>query len=500
MKDLFYLIFIIKNALFRQFQKMEKELIGRELEKSILQAALDSKEAEMVAIIGRRRVGKTFLIKTFYDGLIDFEATGVQNTDAAEQLQNFTLQLNAQFHKGEPVLNPTNWLDAFHQLGAALDKKKKRKRMVVFLDELPWFDSQKSGFIRALGYFWNSWAVNRNVVVVICGSAASWMIQKVIYDKGGLHNRITRRIDMEPFNLYETEKFLKSRNVNLSRYQIIEIYMAFGGVPHYLKAVEAGKSPAESIDKACFSKSGILTDEFLRLYPALFDNAEKHLAVIRALGQKWKGMTRKELLNASQLPDGGNTTLVIDELVSSGFVSIYYPFGKFKKEMLYRLTDEYSLFFLHFIEKKLQKSKNIWKELSQTQLYKSWSGFAFESICFKHIEQIKKALGISGVYTEASSFTFKGNDVEDGVQIDLLLDRKDQIINLFEIKFYNAVWQLDKNDAANFREKMAVFQRVSKTKKHIFLTLISTFGIKQNAHSLGLVDRHFDLNILFEPD
>ena len=215
---------------------MKNEFIGREKEKAILQAALDSGEAEMVAVIGRRRVGKTFLIKTAYKGMIDFEATGVQNADAEEQLQNFTLQMNEQFHKGEPVLKPTNWLDAFHQLGVALDKKRKRKRMVVFLDEVPWFDSHKSGFIRALGYFWNSWAVNRNVVVVICGSAASWMIQKIIYDKGGLHNRITRRIDVTPFNLHETEKFLKSRNVNLSRYQIVEVYMALGGVPQIGRA------------------------------------------------------------------------------------------------------------------------------------------------------------------------------------------------------------------------------------------------------------------------
>jgi uncharacterized protein len=453
----------------------------------------------MVAVIGRRRVGKTFLIKTFYEGRIDFEATGVQNSEETEQLQNFTLRLNETFHKGEAVLKPTNWLDAFHQLGAALDRKKKRKRMVVFLDEIPWFDSHKSGFIRALSYFWNSWAVNRNVVVVICGSAASWMIEKVIYDKGGLHNRITRRLDIEPFNLYETEKFLKSRNVNLSRYQIVQIYMAFGGIPHYLKEVEAGKSPAENIEKACFSKSGILTDEFLRLYPALFDNADKHLATIRALGQKWKGLTREELITSGKLSNGGNTTVVLEELIRSGFVSTYYPFGKTKKEMLYRLTDEYSLFYLHFIEKRPTQGKNIWKELSQTPLYKTWCGFAFENICFKHIDQIKKALGISGIYAEASSFIAKGNDTEDGLQIDLLLDRKDQVINLFEIKFYNAVWQLDKSDAADFREKMAIFQKVSKTKKHIFLTLISTFGIKHNAHSLGLVDRQFDLDILFEP-
>jgi uncharacterized protein len=479
---------------------MKIEFIGRETEKTILQAALDSNEAEMVAVIGRRRVGKTLLIKTAYAGRIDFEATGLQNSPEAEQLQNFTLRLNETFHKGEAVLKPTNWLDAFHQLGSALDGKKKRKRMVVFLDELPWFDSHKSGFIRALSYFWNSWAVNRNIVVVICGSAASWMIQKVIYDKGGLHNRITRRLDVEPFNLYETEKFLKSRNINLNRYHIVQIYMAFGGIPHYLKEVEAGKSPAEIIEKACFSKSGILTDEFLKLYPALFDNADKHLAIIRALGQKWKGLTREELIETGKLSNGGSTTEVLEELISSGFVSSYYPFGKAKKEMLYRLTDEYSLFYLHFIEKMPTKGKNIWKEQSQTQLYKTWCGFAFENICFKHIEQIKKALGISGIYAEASSFIAKGNDTEEGIQIDLLLDRKDQIINLFEIKFYNAVWQLDKSDATDLREKIAIFQRVSKTKKHIFLTLIATFGIKHNAHSLGLVDRQFNLDMLFEPD
>jgi hypothetical protein len=190
----------------------------------------------------------------------------------------------------------------------------------------------------------------------------------------------------------------------------------------------------------------------------------------------------------------------LEELISSGFVSPYYPFGKAKKDMLYRLTDEYSLFYLHFIEKMPTQGKNIWKEQSQTPLYKTWSGFAFENICFKHIDQIKKALGISGIYAEASSFIAKGTDIEDGIQIDLLLDRKDQIINLFEIKFYNAVWHLDKNDATDLREKIAIFQRVSKTKKHIFLTLISTFGIKHNAHSLGLVDRQFDIDILFEPD
>jgi uncharacterized protein len=303
---------------------MKNSFIGREKEQAILQKALASNEAEMVAVIGRRRVGKTSLVKMAYAQQLDFEVTGVQNAPLSEQLQSFAFRINTTFYNGKAKLRPRNWLDAFQMLILALERVKKDEKKVVFFDELPWFDTHKSGFIRALGFFWNSWAVNQDIVMVICGSAASWMIQKVVYDKGGLHNRITRRVDVEPFNLYETEQFLLSRHVNLSRYQIALVYLAMGGIPHYLKEIEAGKSPAENIDKICFSKSGILTDEFLKLYPALFENADNHLAIIRALSQKWKGLSRKELLDISHLPDGGNTTLVIEELISSGFVTPYY--------------------------------------------------------------------------------------------------------------------------------------------------------------------------------
>ena len=452
----------------------------------------------MIAVIGRRRVGKTYLIKNAYGDQVDFEVTGIQKAPLTEQLQNFAFRLNATFPTNAAKSKPANWLDAFQMLITALEQKNKASKLVVFFDELPWFDSHKSGFLRALGFFWNSWAVQKNIVVVICGSAASWMIQKVVYDKGGLHNRITRRIDLQPFNLQETEKFLQSRDIHLDRYQTLLIYMAMGGIPHYLKEIEGGKSAAENIDQICFSRNGILTDEFLRLYPALFENAENHLAVIRALAKKWKGLSRKEIIDISRLPDGGSTTGVLEELLSSGFISQYFPFGKRKKEILYRLTDEYSLFYLQFIEHRNRQDESVWQALSQTQTFISWSGYAFESICIKHLPQIKKALGISGIYSEAASFAFKGDDTEKGIQIDLLLDRKDQVINLFEIKFYNSMWSLDKAEASALREKAAIFKRVSGTRKHVFLTLMSTFGMKQNAHSIGLVDRQFDMEVLFE--
>ncbi len=477
---------------------MQNIFIGREQEREILAKTLVSPESELVAVVGRRRIGKTYLIRQCFEEYLDFEVTGLQNVTYKEQLQNFVYHIK-KWSKGVIIPpQPQNWLEAFQFLVDYLDTKSKNQKMVVFFDEVPWMAARKSGFLAGLSFFWNSWATRKNIVVVICGSAASWIVQKIVEDKGGLHNRITKRIDLQPFNLYETELYLKSRNINLNRYHIRQVCMALGGVPHYLKEIESGKSAAQNIDKICFAKSAQLKNEFSRLYPALFEKPENHVAVIRALATKWQGMTRKEIVEVSKLPEGGGTTRVLEELLMSGFISLYYPFGKKRKESLYRLTDEFSLFYLHFMDNKRYQYTEIWQQLSQTQEYKSWSGYAFESICLKHIKQIKKALGIVGIYAEASGFLSKNKG--NGLQIDLLLDRKDQIINLFEIKFYNQIWHLSKNDAEELTAKKELFRTLSQTKKHIFLTLLSTFGIQHNEHSLGVVDNDLNMNCLFEPD
>jgi AAA+ ATPase superfamily predicted ATPase len=480
---------------------MQKNLIGRKKEEESLLKALHSAEPEMVAIIGRRRVGKTYLVRSVYAQLIRFEITGLQNATLKSQLINFSIHLKAAFGEAIPNQKPNSWLEAFHQLTECWDKNVDlNQKYVVFLDELPWLASPKSGFLDGLSFFWNSWAVKKNIVVVICGSAASWMIQNVVNNKGGLHNRITRRIQLFPFNLYETDAFLRSKHILLDQYQIIQLYMAIGGIPHYLKEVEAGKSAAQNIEQICFSTTGLLNDEFMRLYPALFEDATHHISIIRAMAQKWKGLTRQEIIAATNLPDGGNLTRYLDELVHSGFITLYPAFGKKQKDLLYRLTDEYSLFYLHFLQKNKHPKKNTWQQLSQTQEFKSWCGYAFENLCLKHVEQIKKALGISGIYSETGCFYHKGTATQQGVQIDLLIDRKDNVINLFEVKFYSEPFSINKSYAAELREKVNAFKSLTATRKQIFLNLLSTYGLKSNEHSLGLINADLPMDVLFEKD
>ena len=472
-------------------------LIGRKKEKEVLTQALNSKEAEMVAVVGRRRVGKTFLIKTIYKDRLAFQMSGIQNASLERQLENFAYQFSLFAGKEEMIPTPPNWFRAFTTLIDHLRVRNRDEKYVVFFDELPWMATPKSDFIQGLSFFWNSWAVDQNIVVVICGSAASWMVQKVVNDRGGLHNRITRRINLKPFTLTETETYFKSRNISLNRYHIVLVYMAMGGIPHYLKEIQPGKSAIQNINDICFSETGLLKDEFSNLYPALFQRAEKHIAIVRALATKRRGMTREEIIQTSKVKNGGTLTKILDELELSGFIASYRSFGKKKKNKLFRLTDEYSLFYLRFIENNILEDEEIWNHLSQTQSFKSWSGYTFESICIKHLPQIKQALSIGGVYAVSSSFFKKGIESEKGIQIDLLLDRNDQVINLFEIKFYQQEFVISKDYAESLREKKALFQEYTQTKKLLFWTLIAPFGVKQNTHSLNQIQQVLTLDALF---
>lgn len=473
-------------------------MVGREFEIDILQGVLKTTNSEMIAIIGRRRVGKTYLIKNIYEKHIKFYLTGTQDAPIEEQLLNFSLKLKECSGSKKKIKIPINWTEAFHQLKFYLNQHKSVQKKVIFFDELPWLTSRKSGFLQAFSYFWNDWASTANIIVVICGSVASWMIENVVNNKGGLHNRITKLINLEPFTLKETELFLKSKHINLDKYQIAQLYMAMGGIPHYLNEVRVGETASQTINRSCFTKNGLLHNEFNNLYAALFENYHNHVAIITALSSKWKGLTRNEIINLTKFTNGGGLSKLLHELVQSSFISAYEPFGKVKRETLYRLTDEYSLFYLQFIKNSLAKKNNSWIQHTNTPKYKAWSGFAFESLCLKHISQLKIALGIGGIYTQQSSYVIKGTALKQGAQIDLLIDRADKAINMCEMKYVTNDFSITKEYAKNLRQKRELFKEKTGIKKLVFTTLITTYSLQHNEHSLGLIDNVVLLHELYK--
>ncbi len=473
-------------------------IIGRKEELEILETALKSTEAEFIAVYGRRRVGKTYLIRKAFEKQLIFEFSGVHNAGLKAQLTNFSNTLNE--HLKIPVLFavPQNWTQAFQMLKAYAEPLLKKRKCVIFLDEFPWLDSSRSGFLPAFEYFWNTWGTKQdNLVLAICGSAASWMIKKIVRNKGGLHNRLTRKIRLLPFNLTETSEYLKFIKVNLNNYQIMEIYMAMGGIPQYLKEIQPGKSAAQNIDKICFTKDGGLQGEFKNLYQSLFEEADKHIDIVRALAGKPSGLTRKEMINTCKLPDGGSTTKIIEELAESGFITSYVPFEKSIRDSIYKLSDEFSMFHLKFMENTRATGEGTWVKLSAMPSWRSWSGTAFESVCLKHIKKIKKTLGISGVYTEESAWRYVPGKGEPGAQIDLLIDRRDQCISICEMKFSTSEFIIDKAYALELERKSTVFKEKTKTLKTLFLVMVTTLGTKVNSYKTALIQNEVTLDDLF---
>lgn len=478
---------------------MSSTIIGRETEKTILENLLKSSAPELLTLYGRRRVGKTFLIKNYYEDHLAFACSGQYQGKTKEQLINFAIQIGTFFPDHKPPMAPQSWQAAFQLLEHCLDTKTDRHKKVLFFDELPWLDSHKSGFLSAFSYFWNMYASKRtDLLVVICGSAASWIIDKVLNNRGGLHNRVTQRIRLLPFTLGETEKYLAHRNIKPDKYQLLQLYMTLGGIPQYLNAVERGRSTAQNIDKICFSKDGALANEFDNLYQALFNHPEKHIQIIKALAKKNKGLNRTALLATGKLRTGGGITTALNELTESGFILKIYPYGKQEKNALYRLTDEFSLFYLKFMQQTKANEKNNWQQLSTTTAYQSWCGYAFENLCFTHIEQIKKGLQIAGIHSSYYSWQVAGSSAETGAQIDLLIDRADNCINIFEMKFSNTEFTITKKYADELASKLTSFRKQTKTKKALLLSMLTTYGVLENDYKTQLVENELKMDILFD--
>lgn len=473
---------------------MEKRLIGRKREVMRLAELMNNDQSEFLAVYGRRRVGKTFLIKEYFQRNFTFHLVGLANATTDQQLFNFHATLSR--HGAEGLEPPKHWLMAFQQLITHIEAEGGEGKKVLFLDEMPWMDTARSGFMTGLEHFWNGWVNNRNdILLIACGSAASWMINELINNTGGLHNRVTARIKLEPFDLAETRAFLESKQVHYDHMQIVQLYMAMGGIPYYLNGVRPELSAFQNIEALFFHKGAMLQSEFPKIFRSLFKRSETHSSIVSVLATKVSGLTRKEILAKSKLKSGGTFSTALAELEESGFVSSYEPLFKKVKQTTYRISDFYTLFYFRFIKDNKNYGDGVWMSMLDHPSQRAWSGYAYEQVCMSHLPQIKKALGISGIQTTSASWM--GTDGTDAAQIDLLIDRRDQTISIIEVKYSIGEYAITKEDAAKLRRKVAVFKAATKTKKAVTVCMITTYGLRNNEHSGSLVQQSLDMEVLF---
>lgn len=482
-----------------------KTILGRKPELAILDRIYASSQAEFLAVYGRRRIGKTYLISEYFKNKgYYFELTGAKNSSLKTQLNHFREEFADAFYSGTKQEAPHSWQEAFSQLRRKVEALKTSKKIILFLDELPWLASHRSGFLASLEHVWNRYLSRlNNIILIVCGSAASWMLNKIIYNKGGLYGRLTAEIHLRPFTLGETELYLKAKNIILDRKQIIELYLAFGGVAKYLANISKGKSSAQIIAETCFSPNGALLLEFPKLYDSLFDNPQQHIAIVNALARRKSGMTQDELLKKTSMSSGGSFTRLLNELEDSGLILSTPEFSWKKKETKYRLIDEYSVFYLAWIKPALENqlknvAQNYWLNIQNSPAYMAWAGYAFEGVCLKHVDKIIEALKISVVSRSVTAWSYRHKEGDQtGAQIDLVIDRADQCINLCEIKFCNSIFTVTKSDMNNLCNKKACFQEQTKTKKSLFITLITSYGATVNENYLAAVDNQLTMDVLF---
>ena len=469
---------------------MEWRMIGRKKEQHQLLEALGSEYSEFVAVYGRRRIGKTFLIRETFNYTFAFQHAGVKQGGKEIQLERFRTSLIEQGHDTCPELK--SWFEAFDQLKVVL-KRCSDERKVVFLDEVPWMGRSDASFIAAVENFWNAWAsARKDILFVVCGSATSWVLDKIVHNRDGLHGRVTYRIRLDPFCLAECAQYAESRGIEYTRDQLAECYMILGGVPMYWRYLERGKSVAQNVDEMFFAGHEKLEHEFDELYSSLFENATPYVALVTALAKRKCGMTREEISRESGVADNGWLSKYLKVLEQCGFVRRFTEIGKKCKGSVYQLIDNFTLFYFRYIAENRSNDPQYWSSMLDSRSHTTWAGLAFERLCLQHVDQIKFALGISGVLTNVHSWR------NANAQIDLLIDRKDGIVNLCEMKHWAGPYAMTAADDSDLAGKKAEFKAATKTRKAVHLTMVTTFGVKPNAYSYKM-QSFVTLDDLFHP-
>lgn len=488
---------------------MSASIIGRAKELNILNRLSRSAEPKFLALYGRRRIGKTYLVEQYFKNRNDifFEVTGLKDGSYKEQLSIFRKSLIATFYPGVLLKEFANWSEALEQLTLAIDGIPKNKHVVIFFDELPWLVTQKSGLMQAIDHYWNTiWSKRNRLFFIVCGSAASWMIDKLVHAKGGLHNRIDETILLQPFDLKETIMFLKSRRVRKNFKHLLLLYLTFGGVAHYLKQINPNESVIQNINRLCFTPNDKMFIEFEELFSSLFDKSDIHKDLIKIIGKFNNGISREEIIkHFERFNSGGYLTKSLEELEKAGFIASFVPYGNENRGVFYKIIDEYVLFYLRWILPAKSKLKHLkskihyWENMVKTPAYNAWLGLAFEALCYRQIDEILESLKIKDKVISVGSWRYvpKKGTKEKGAQIDLIIDRSDDCINLCEIKSSNDPFIITKEYAEKLKNKIKIFKDKTGTKKETLLTFITLSGLIENKHFNELVNLSVDIRELF---
>jgi AAA+ ATPase superfamily predicted ATPase len=460
------------------------ELTGRKEERAELKRYYDSGRPELLVVYGRRRVGKTYLIKEYF-GKFAFYFTGTVGATNEAHLNYFDEAL-AEYggdkagKVGKAGKRSSNWREAFEKLRRLLTTRKK-VRQVVFFDETPWLDTPGSDFLTAFDYFWNSWAsAQPSILFIVCGSSTSWITKKLLLNRGGLHNRVTGRLHLAPFTLGECEEFFKSRGITVTRYQIIECYMIFGGIPYYLNLFARRASLSQNVDRLCFAENAMLKDEYRELYYSLFNRPERHLNVIETLATRQSGMTRNEISQKCGVMANGHLTNTLTELELCDFIETYTDFTRPKNGRYYYLKDAFSLFYLRYMQDNNTKDEYFWTNHIDEGGRRAWSGYAFEMVCRSHLRQMKVKLGIAGVSTSVTAW--RSRQPDSAAQIDLLINRRDGVINLCEMKYAAHPYTVDKAEAEMLQRKREQFRAETKVRSALHITFVTSYGLSEKGY------------------
>ncbi len=478
-------------------------IVGRKRELEGLEKAYSSKRAQFITIYGRRRVGKTFLIEEFFGGkeCTYMYVAGIDGDDYQRQLYQFSKALSKTFFKGGSTKVASNWIEAFEELTNQIEQLNSKEKIVIFLDELPWLNTSRSNLLREIAGFWNAyWSKDPRIVFVVCGSSASWILQKVIFDKGGLHNRTTLELNLKPFNLAETKEFLENKGAELSNKQVLTLYMAIGGIPYYLEQVRVGLSAQQNIQYLFFSANAPLRAEFHKLFDSLFSDADAYKEIIALLCQHRGGLSRSKLAKTALLSSSGGTlTERLNDLCMTDFVEDAVPWGQQTGEF-YRVIDEFCLFYIKWVAPmKKRFPRNYWIRKSKSPSYYAWSGYAFEAVCMKHYDEIVDALGIESAIDYSWWRYVTCDEAECGAQIDFIIDRDDDAITICEIKYTDKPFAIQKSYAAKLEYAIELFKKKNEITKQVFFSMVSANGLQPTKHSERLVTGVVTLDDLFIP-